>query len=122
MGRYERMELSGKTALVTGASRGIGAAIARRLADAGAYVAVNYAGSRDAARKLVTEIEAAGGKAFAVQADVGTLDGIRSMLDACDAAFGGAPNLDILVNNAGVGGEGDAGSLTKCSEELFDRM
>src|SRR3546814_8038293 len=44
------------------------------------------------------------------------------MLNACDAAFGGAPNLDILVNNAGVGGEGDAGSLKKCSEELFDRL
>src|SRR3546814_12413003 len=44
------------------------------------------------------------------------------MLNACVAAFGGAPNLDILVNNAGVGGEGDAGSLKKCSEELFDRM
>src|SRR3546814_6232100 len=60
---------------------------------------------RDAAQALVAEIAATGGKAFAVQADVGTLDGIRSMLNACDAAFGGAPNLDILVNNAGVGGE-----------------
>src|SRR3546814_13604954 len=77
---------------------------------------------RYAAQALVAEIAATGGKAFAVQADVGTLDGIRSMLNACDAAFGGAPNLDILVNNAGVGGQGDAGSLKKCSEELFDRM
>ncbi|PKP98230.1 MAG: hypothetical protein CVT74_11695 [Alphaproteobacteria bacterium HGW-Alphaproteobacteria-13] len=116
------MELAGKTALVTGGSRGIGAAIARRLARAGAHVAINYAGSRAAAEGLAAEIAAAGGKAFAVQADVGTLDGIQSMLDACDAAFGGAPNLDILVNNAGIGGEGDAGSLAKCSEELFDRM
>jgi 3-oxoacyl-[acyl-carrier protein] reductase len=116
------MELSGKTALVTGASRGIGAAIARRLAGAGAHVAVNYAGSHDAAEALVAEIVASGGKAFAVQADVGSLDGIRAMLAACDAVFGDAPSLDILVNNAGVGGEGDAGSLAKCSEQLFDRM
>jgi len=116
------MELAGKTALVTGGSRGIGAAIARRLALSGAHVAINYAGNRAAAETLAAEIAAAGGRAFAVQADVGTLDGIRSMLDACDAAFGGAPNLDILVNNAGIGGEGDAGSLTQCSEQLFDRM
>ncbi len=116
------LELSGKTALVTGASRGIGAAIARRLASSGAHVAVNYAGSKDAADALVTEIAAAGGRAFAVQADIGTMAGIDAMLAACDAQFGGTPNLDILVNNAGVGGAGDAGSLTKCSEELFDRM
>ena len=116
------MELSGKTALVTGASRGIGAAMALRLARTGAHVAVNYAGSRDAAEALVAEIEGAGGKAFAVQADVGTMAGVETMLAACDAVFGGTPNLDILVNNAGVGGEGDAGSLTKCTEELFDRM
>ncbi len=115
-------ELGGKTALVTGASRGIGAAIARRLAGAGAHVAINYSGSRDSAEKLVSEIEAVGGRAFAVQADVGRLAGIRSMLDACDAKFGGTPNLDILVNNAGVGGAGDTGSLAKCDEELFDRM
>src|SRR3546814_15187505 len=89
------MKTGGNTALVTGASRGIGAGVGRRLAGAGAHVAVNYAGRRDAAQALVAEIAATGGKAFAVQADVGTLDGIRSMLNACDAAFGGAPNLDI---------------------------
>lgn len=116
------MELQGKTALVTGGSRGIGAAISRRLAEAGAHVAVNYAGSQAAAETLVAEISASGGQAFAVQADIGSLGGIRSMLADCDAAFGGTPNLDILVNNAGVGGEGDTGSLKKCSEELFDRM
>ncbi len=115
-------ELSGKTALVTGGSRGIGAAIAVRLGRAGAHVAINYANSRDAAEALVSEIGAQGGRAFAVGADIGSLAGIEAMLAACDAAFGGAPNLDILVNNAGVGGEGDAGSLANCSEALFDRM
>lgn len=115
-------ELSGKTALVTGGSRGIGAAIARRLGQAGAHIAVNYSGSREAAEALVADIVAQGGRAFAVPADVGTMAGIEAILAACDATFGGAPNLDILVNNAGVGGEGDSGSLANCSEELFDRM
>lgn len=116
------MELSGKTALVTGASRGIGAAIARRLAKAGAHVAINYATSKDAAEALVAEIAEAGGRAFAVQADVGTMTGIEAMLAGCDAIFGAAPSVDILVNNAGIGGAGDSGSLAKCSEALFDRM
>lgn len=115
-------ELVGKTALVTGGSRGIGAAIVRRLGQAGAHVAVNYAGSKDAAEALVAEIEAAGGRAFAVQADVSTLAGIEAMFAACDAAFGGAPNLDILINNAGVGRGGRDGSLKGADEALFDEL
>lgn len=115
-------ELIGKTALVTGGSRGIGAAIVRRLGQAGAHVAVNYAGSKDAADALVAEIVAAGGRAFAVQADVSSLAGIEAMFAACDAAFGGAPNLDILINNAGVGRGGRDGSLKGADEALFDEL
>ncbi len=115
-------ELIGKTALVTGGSRGIGAAIVRRLGQAGAHVAVNYAGSKDAAEALVAEIEAAGGRAFAVQADVSSLAGIETMFAACDAEFGGAPNLDILINNAGVGRGGRDGSLKGADEALFDEL
>jgi NAD(P)-dependent dehydrogenase (short-subunit alcohol dehydrogenase family) len=115
-------ELIGKTALVTGGSRGIGAAIVRRLGQAGAHVAVNYAGSKDAAEALVAEIEAAGGRAFAVQADLSSLAGIEAMFATCDAAFGGAPNLDILINNAGVGRGGRDGSLKGADEALFDEL
>jgi NAD(P)-dependent dehydrogenase (short-subunit alcohol dehydrogenase family) len=116
------MELTGKSALVTGGSRGIGAAIARRLGAAGAHVAINYAGNREAAEQLAAEIAAAGGRAFAVQADVSTMGGIESLFAACDAAFGGAPNLDILINNAGIGRGGRDGTLKGASEELFDEL
>jgi 3-oxoacyl-[acyl-carrier protein] reductase len=93
------MSLSGKVAVVTGASRGIGRGIALRLAREGAAVVVNYAGNAEAAKKVVAEIAAAGGKAAAVQADVGKLADIELLLDAAVAQFG---KLDILVNNAGV--------------------
>lgn len=114
--------LNNRTALVTGGARGIGAAIVRRLAAAGAHVAVNYAGSREAAEALVAEVMAAGGRAFAVQADVATLDGIAAMFAACDAQFGGEPNLDILVNNAGYGSDGSNASLATENEVHFDRQ
>jgi len=96
-------DLSGKVALVTGASRGIGAAIARKLAACGAAVAVNYAGSEDAARQLVREIVAGGGRALAIQADVSSSEASVSLVEGTLEALGG---LDILVNNAGITRDG----------------
>ncbi len=114
--------LDGKTALVTGGARGIGAAIVRRLAGAGAHVAINFANSTDAAEALADECRAAGGKAFTVRADVSKLTEIESLFAACDREFGGTPNLDILVNNAGIGSGGQDASLKSGGEELFDAM
>lgn len=115
-------QLDAKTALVTGGARGIGAAIVKRLAAEGAEVAFVYKGSKEAAEALVAEVAAAGGKAFAIQADVSEPAQIAAMFAACDAAFGPAPNLDILVNNAGVGSDGQDASLKTGSAELFDHM
>ncbi|HEY0947358.1 MAG TPA: glucose 1-dehydrogenase [Opitutaceae bacterium] len=92
-------QLAGKTALVTGASKGIGASIAKHLAAAGASVVVNYASSRKGADRVVDEITAAGGKAVAIQADVADPKDVVRLVAETKAAFGG---LDILVNNAGV--------------------
>lgn len=114
--------LDGKTALVTGGARGIGAAIVRRLATEGAQVAFAFRGAQDAADALVAEVTTAGGKAFAIKADVADTAAIADMFAQCDALFGVAPNLDILVNNAGIGSDGQDASLKSGSEELFDRM
>jgi len=114
--------LDGKTALVTGGARGIGAAIVCRLVAEGAHVAFVWHSAEDAAEALVEEVAAAGGRAFAIRADVSDSDSISAMFAVCDAAFGPAPNLDILVNNAGVGSDGEDASLKSGSEELFDRM
>ena len=114
--------LDGKSALVTGGARGIGAAIVRRLAAEGAHVGLVYKGAQDAADALVAEVTAAGGRAFAIRADVSDSAEIAAMFGACDAVFGAAPNLDILINNAGIGSDGQDASLKSGSEELFDRM
>ncbi|MFC4295836.1 SDR family NAD(P)-dependent oxidoreductase [Novosphingobium tardum] len=115
-------ELSGKTALVTGGARGIGAAIVRRLAAEGVHVAVNYAARADAADALVEEVAKAGGRAFSVRADVSSLLEIAAMFEACDEHFGPAPNLDILINNAGIGSGGIDASLANETEQHFDRQ
>ncbi len=92
-------ELTGKVAIVTGASKGIGAAIAKRLAAAGASVVVNYASSREGADRVVAEIAGKAGKAIAVKADVSKAADVQRLFDATKKAFG---SLDVLVNNAGV--------------------
>jgi 3-oxoacyl-[acyl-carrier protein] reductase len=91
--------LEQKVAFVTGGSRGIGAAIVERLARAGAAVAFTYQSSEDAAQTLAGRIEAAGGRALALRADVADTDALTAAIDAAAAKFG---RLDILVNNAGV--------------------
>lgn len=92
-------KLSGKVAVVTGASKGIGADIAKGLAKEGAAVVVNYASSKEGAERVVAEITKAGGKAVAVQGDVAKEADVNRLFDETQKAFG---KLDVLVNNAGV--------------------
>jgi 3-oxoacyl-[acyl-carrier protein] reductase len=108
--------LTGKVALVTGASKGIGRAIALRLAHDGAAVVVNYAGSAQQAQDTVGLIEKAGAKAVAVQADVSKVADVKRLFDACFENFG---RLDILVNNAGVM---FTKPVVEVGEEEFDRI
>ena len=103
-----------KVAIVTGASRGIGTAIARRLAADGFALLVNYAGRAAEANALVEEIETAGGRAIAVQGDVSDRAAVTHMFEAALAAFGG---IDVLVNNAGVM---QLASVMDTDDDLFD--
>lgn len=102
------MELDGRIALVTGASRGIGRAIAEELGRAGAYVIVNYRSNRDAAEALVAQL----GRGQAVEADVSTQEGINTLIKAGEAAGG----VELLVNNAGITRDG---LLLRMSDEMW---
>lgn len=104
-----------KVAIVTGASRGIGAAVAERLARDGFTVVVNYAGDAASAEALASKIEATGGRALTAQADVADPIAVRRMFDAAETAFGG---VDVVVNNAGIM---QLSPLANTDDELFDR-
>lgn len=108
--------LKGKVAIVTGASNGIGRGIAERLAQDGATVVVNYAKSADKAKQVVAGIEAKGGKAVAIQADVSKVADVRRLVKDAVKQFG---RLDILVNNAG---DLLVKPLAETTEEEFDRL
>jgi 3-oxoacyl-[acyl-carrier protein] reductase len=113
---HQGQTLQGKVALVTGASKGIGAAIALELAARGAAVAVNYSGSKAGADKVVIEIKAAGGKAIAVQANVADPASIGPLVDTVATQLG---PIDILVNNAGIF---EFGPLEQITPEHFHKQ
>ena len=108
--------LEGKIAVVTGASRGIGKAVALKLASMGATVVVNYNGSKEKAEEVKQEIEAGGGTASIYQCNVSDYEACKSMIQDVVDAYG---RIDILVNNAGITRDG---LLMKMSEEDFDRV
>ena len=105
-------------AIVTGSSRGIGAAIARRLAREGHAVIVNYAGNADEASKVVADIVAAGGRATAIQADVADAASVRRLFDEAQRLYG---RIDVLVNNAGIMPPG-LPPLADTNDTTFDRL
>lgn len=105
-----------RTAIVTGASRGIGAAVAQRLAKDGFNVIINFAGNAAEAETLVGTIKSAGGSALAVQADVSNPAAVRSLFDKAESVYGG---IDVLVNNAGIM---QLKAIADTTDELFDRQ
>jgi 3-oxoacyl-[acyl-carrier protein] reductase len=105
-----------KVAIVTGASRGIGAAVAERLAAEGFTVVVNYSGDAKSAEALVRKIESKDGRALTAKADVSDVRAVRGMFDAAEAAFGG---VDVLVNNAGIM---KLAKIADSDDALFDRQ
>src|SRR5712664_1503908 len=105
-----------KVAIVTGASRGIGAAVAERLATDGFTIVINYAGDTKSAEALARRIEGKGGRALAVKADVSDPEAVRSMFDSAEAAFGG---VDVLVNNAGIM---KLAKIADSDDALFDQQ
>lgn len=108
------IEQNGKVAIVTGASRGIGASIAQRLGQDGFTVVVNYSGSAKSAEEVVAKIEAAGGHAITAQADVSDAATVARMFESAEAAFGG---VDVLVNNAGIM---KLATIAESDDALFD--
>ena len=105
-----------KVAIVTGASRGIGAAIAQRLARDGFATVVNYSGDKASANALVKKIETAGGKAIAVKADVSDAAAVRALFDGAEKTFGG---VDVLINNAGIM---QLAKIADADDAQFDRQ
>ena len=110
-------KLEGKVAVVTGASKGIGAAIAKQLAAEGTAVIINYASSKSGAETVVKEIKGGGGRAVAVQADLSKSADIERLFAESDTAFGG--RLDILVNNAGIY---EFAPLDQVTKEHFEKQ
>jgi 3-oxoacyl-[acyl-carrier protein] reductase len=109
-------EQESKVAIVTGASRGIGAAVAQRLAHDGFTVVVNYSGNAAVAEALVRKIEESGGRAVAAQADISDPAAVRRLFDATETAFGG---VDLLVNNAGIM---TLANIADTEDAAFDRL
>lgn len=111
-------QTAGRVAIVTGSSRGIGAAIARRLAAEGIDIVVNYAGRSADADRVVAELQASGVRALAVRADVADPAALAALFDATEAAFGG---IDIVVNNAGIIQPGLV-PVANTDDDLFERL